>query len=283
MIQRFGMQLLVGSVTFLLASVIFYAVSASQQPSERVKKGQYFLRRAPKPQFLVTGVSLDDLSKARFPNMYKVTERLAGPFGRTRTLFDKKSQEQVEITVAVYGSVDEAEDATLDLLNSVSAVLRPGNQWGGVIGTHSWYLRSPNGSGAVVFIHNNSLFQLSSPDYNLAERSARSIVGDLIKGVNGVTLGKKVQIPKITDVVVPKDVRKNEKASLNVRALDPSQSKLSFVVTASKGQVLDTDKTNEKIYISTEFGTDELKVYTINEANVVSQVFVKGLTVAGQK
>lgn len=281
--RKVRIQLLTGPLAILLVFMIFYAVSAGQQPGERVEKGQYFLRRAATPEFLVTRVSLDDLSKARFSNMDKITEGLAGQFGRVRTLFDKKSKKQVKITVAVYGSVNEAEDAALELLNSVSIVMKSGSQSGGVIGTHSWYLKSPDGSGIVAFIHNNSLFQLFSSDYNLAERSARSIVGDLTEGVNGITLGKKVQIPKITDVVIPENVRKNEKAPLKMKTLDPSRQKLSFVVSASKGQLLDTDIRNEKIYIHSESGTDELKVYAINEANVVSQVFVKKLTVADQK
>lgn len=283
MTGKFRIKLLIGLLALLLVFVIIYADSAGQQAGERIEKGKYFLQRAATPEFLVTGVSLDDLTKARFPNMYKVTERLAGPLGRTRTLFDKKSREQVEITVAVYGSVNEAEDVALGLLNSVSVVLRPGSQSGGVIGTHSWYLRSPNGSGAVVFIHNNSLFQLFSPDYNLAERSAQSIVSDLTEGVNGVILGKKVQIPKITSVVIPKDVRRNVKASINIKAFDPSRHRLSFVILASKGQLLDTNKGEEKIYIPSKSGTDELKVYTINELNVVSRVFIKKLTITDKK
>lgn len=283
MIGKLKILLLIGLLALLLIFAIYYAVFACQQPGERIKKGQYFLRRAAMPEFLVTGISLDDLSNVRFSNMDKITEGLAGRFGRVQTLFDKKSKKQVKITVAVYSSVNEAEDAALELLNSVSAVLKLGSQSGRVIGTHSWYLKSPNGSGIVIFIHNNSLFQLFSSDYDMAERSARSIVGDLTKGVNGITLGKKVQIPKITDVVIPKDVRQNERASLNIRALDPSKKRLSFLVLASKGKLLDTDKGNEKIYIPSESGTDELKIYTINELNVVSQVFVKKLTVVEQK
>jgi len=279
MVGKLRIQLFIGSLALLPVFFISYPVSAVRQPAKRVEKGQYFLIRAATPEFLVAGVSLDDLSKARFSNMDKITEGPAGQFGRVRTLFDKKSKKQVKITVAVYSKVDEAEDAVLDLLNSVSAVLKSGSKSGDVIGTHSWYLKSPDGSGIVVFIHNNSLFQLFSSDYNLAERSARSIVGDLIEGANGITLGKKVRIPKITKVVIPEDVRRNKKALLNIKALDPSRQRLTFVVSASKGQLLDTEKGDEKIYIPSESGTDELWVYAINEANVVSRVFVQKLTV----
>lgn len=283
MIRKSRIHLLIRPSALLLVLVIFYAVYADQQPGERIEKGQYFLRRAPTPEFLVTGVSLNDLSKARFSNMNKITEGLAGQFGRVRTLFDKKSKEQVKITVAVYGSVNEAEDAALELLNSVSAIMKSGSRSAGVIGTHSWYLKSQDGSGTVVFVYDNALFQLFSSVYGLAERSALAIVGDLYKATNGIMLGKKVQTPTISDVIIPETVQKIKGVSLNVKAVDPSQQRLSFVVIASQGQLLDTDVVNEKIYIPSRLGVDELKVYTINEANVVSRVFVKKLTVVDQK
>lgn len=255
----------------------------SKAEEEKITKGLYSLRRAPTPKYIVTGVFLPDLVKARFKKMIKVDVGFKGRWGRSYTLFRKEENKQVKITVAVYSSVAEAEDAVLDLLNDISAVLRPRSKSGDFIGTHSWYLDSPSGSGTVVFTYDNSLFQLFSSDYNLAERSAQSIVSDLTEGVNGVTLGKKVQIPKITSVVIPKDVRRNVKASINIKASDPSRHRLSFVILASKGQLLDTDKGEEKIYIPSKSGTDELKVYTINELNVVSRVFIKKLTVTDKK
>jgi hypothetical protein len=161
--------------------------------------------------------------------------------------------------------------------------MQPGSQSGILIGTHSWYLLSPDGSGSVIIIYNNSLFQLFASDYNLAESSARSIVNDLTEGINGVVLGKEVKVPKISDVVMPDNIWKNEKFSLKVKASDPFERKLSFIVLSSKGQLVETDKPNKKFYLPHESGSDELKVYTINEANVVSSVFVKKVNIADQK
>jgi len=281
--RKIRINSLAGALAFLLVFVIFCFVSSAQQEGKKAEKGQYFLKRTAAPEFLVTGVNLNDLSEARFSTMNKVTESLAAQFGRVRTLFDKKNKKQVKITVAVYGSVKDAEDAALELLNSVSAVMKPGSASGNVIGTHSWYLKSPNASGAVVFIYNNSLFQMFSSDYNLAEISASSIVDDLSKGVNGVRLGRKVKLPSINDVVISEKLQKNKKAPLVMKASDPSKQKLSFAVSASKGQLVDTGKRNEKIFIPSESGASELKIYAINEANVVSPAFVKKLTVQEQE
>lgn len=279
MTKKLKKDLLIGPFALLLFLMIFYVVSFGQTSGERIEIGQYSLKRASTPEFLVTGLNLNDLSRIHFSNMNKLTEGLAAQFGRVRTLFDKKTKKQVKITVAVYSSVNEAENMALELLNSISAVMKEGSQSGNVIGTHSWYLKSPNRAGTVLFIYNNSLFQLFSSDYNLVEKSALAIVNDLTKGVNGITLGKKVQLPKISDVILSKTVRKNEKVSLNITAFSPSQQRLSYVVLSSKGQILDSDKRAEKSYIPFESGTDELKIYAINEVNVVSQVFVKKLII----
>jgi len=279
MTKKLKKDLLIGPFALLLFLMIFYVVSFGQTSGERIEIGQYSLKRASTPEFLVTGLNLNDLSRIHFSNMNKLTEGLAAQFGRVRTLFDKKTKKQVKITVAVYSSVNEAENMALELLNSISAVMKEGSQSGNVIGTHSWYLKSPNRAGTVLFIYNNSLFQLFSSDYNLVEKSALAIVNDLTKGVNGITLGKKVQLPKISDVILSKTVRKNEKVSLNITAFSPSQQRLSYVVLSSKGQILDSDKRAEKSYIPIESGTDELKIYAINEVNVVSQVFVKKLII----
>lgn len=283
MIGKLSIILLSIPLALLLVFMVFYDVPSGQQSGERVEKGQYSLRRAATPEFLVTGVSLDDLSKARFSNMNKITEGLAGQFGRVRNLFDRKSKKQVKITVAVYGSVNEAEDAALDLLNSVSAVMKTGSQSGDVIGTHSWYLKSPDGSETIVFIHNNSLFQLFSSDYNLAESSARLIVDDLTRGTNGIRLGKQVILPEITDVKFPERLEGMREISLILEGQDPYQQKISFAVSASRGQLLETKKSGEKIYIPYEAGSVELKIYAINEMNVVSQVYIKKIEVEKEK
>lgn len=275
--------LLTGMLTFLLISVIFCFGSSAQQVGEKIEKGHYSIQRTDTPDFLVIGVNLNTLSKTHFSSMAKVSESLIGPFGRTRTLFDKKSRKQIKLSVAVFGSVKDAEDTILELLNSISVVMKPGSASGKVIGTHSWYLKSPNSSGTVVFIYKNSVFQLFSPDYNLAEISANSIVDDLGKGVNGIRLGRKVKLPNINDIVVSEKPIKNKETTLTVKASDPSGQNLLFIVSASNGQIQDTDKPDKRVFIPSESGENELKIYAINEENVVSRIFVKKLTVLNKK
>ncbi len=187
-------QLTVIAVILLLTFTVFSGDSEGQQEGEKIERGQYFLGRAPSPEYSVAKVNLDVLSRARFPEMKKITEGPVGESGRVQTLFDKRSGKQIRIAVTVYDSVSLAEDAALDLLNSISAILKPGSEPADVIGTHSWYMKSANGSGTIVFVYNNSVFQLSSPDYNFADINARAIVADLKEGRNGITLGRRPQI-----------------------------------------------------------------------------------------
>ena len=272
-------RLLVLGLRSLMISVALVTVVLSQESPEKIEKGAYSLRRAATPEYFVTGVALGELSRARFENMSRVDVALRGKWGRCLTLFRKKTTEQVKITTAVYGSVSEAENSVLDLLNDMSAVFKPGTRSGDVIGTHSWYLTSPDGGGTIVFVYNNSLFQLFSTNYSLAERSARSIVDDLAQGRNGIRLGKKVVLPKVTQAKLPARLEKGKEGSLILEGEDPYRQKLSFAVSASTGQLLDTQRRGEKIYIPHEAGSDELRVYAINELNVVSELYVKKLEV----
>jgi hypothetical protein len=277
--RNFQIRLLFSVLSFLLVFIILALPLISKCNEEKVKIGLYSFSRAPTPKYLVTGVNLPELSKARFRTMDRVDVGLKGRWGRSFTLFQKEEKKQVKITVAVYGSVAEAEDSVLDLLNDTSAVLKPGSKSGDVIGTHSWYLTSHSGSGTVVFTYDNSLFQLFASDYSLAERSAREIVNDLKLGRNGIKLGKLVALPKITDVKVPSELKTGKERTLIIKGRDPHQQKLSFVALASKGQLLETKKRGEKMYIPQKIGTDELRIYAINEMNVISQVYIKKIEI----
>ncbi len=243
----------------------------------------YSLQRAPVPEYFVTGVILPEVANAHFPTMEKVDAGLSGRWGRYLTMFQRKDKKQVRITVAVYGSVAEAEDSALDLLNETSDILKPGSRSGGAIGTHSWYLVSPRNSGAVVLTYNNCLLQLFSSDYNLAERSARAIVADLKRGTNGVRLGKQVLLPRVTGADFPGRITERKEVALTFRGQDPYRQKLSFVASAATGQFREILRDGERIYVPPQAGTDEVRIYAINEMAVVSQVYVQKIEVEREK
>lgn len=274
-----------GLLLILIIFLIFISTPFvfTQEPGEEVQKGSYSLKRIPAPDYLVTGVRLSELSEATFGKISKVDTGLSGKWGRSFTLFQKEDKKQIRITVAVYPSVTEAENSVLELLNEASVIMKPGSRSGGIIGTHSWYLISPSGSGTIVFTYYNSLFQLFSSDYGFAERSAQSIVNDLGRGINGILLGKKVLSPILTDVEIPSKVVKGEQVPLLLKARDPSLQKLSFVVSASRGRLLETKTHEERMYIPAEAGSDELRAYAVNEANVISELFVKKVEVEKER
>jgi len=277
--KHFTTRITIISIILFLISMILIVPVVSEEQWKIVRKGLYYLQKSSAPEYFITGVSVPELVKAHFEGMNKVDERLVGKWGRSLTLFRKKDKKQVKITVAVYENVAEAEDSVLELLNTVSTIFKSGSKSGGVIGTHSWYLASPEGRGTLIFTYNNSLFQLFSTDYRFAEKIARSIVVDLTHGTNGIRLGKQVFPPKVMDVRFPEKLKVRKEAPLIFEGQDPSHQQLSFVVSSSKGQLFETKKIGEKVYLPTEAGADELRIYVINEMNVVSPLYIKKLEI----
>ena len=255
----------------------------SLESGEEVNKGLYKLNRAPVPGLLVTGIAMGKLSNANFPGMKIMHESLNGKFGRFYTLFNPETKRQVKISAAVYGNVAGAEDAALEFLNTVSGVFKTGSQSGQTIGTHSWFLVSPGGSGAVVFVYNNSLFQVFSSDYSHAENRARQIVEDLRSGQSGIQLGKQVLLPRVTNVKLPGTIKKGIREDIVVEGKDPEKRALDFFVSPSAGQVVTTAQRTVKAYNPGRLGTDELKIYAINDLNVVSEVYVKKVEIKENK
>lgn len=269
------------SIVIVLAMILTVPVCllADASSGAEVRKGAYSIHRAPVPEAFVAGIDHTEMIKAHLGEMKKIDEGLKGHEGRYVTLFQEKDKKEVRITVAVYGSTEEAEDSALEVLNDTSALLQPGSKSGGTIGTHSWYLVSPNGSGSIVFTYNNALLQVFSSNYQLAERSAQAIAVDLSRGSNGVKLAAQVLLPKVVRVDIPLRVEKKKEVALTLSGLDPYNQKLSFVVMSSKGQVLSEQTPGKKLYIPTESGSDNLRIYAIDELNVVSEVYVKEIEV----
>ncbi len=263
--------------------IMVLAVAQSQHLTGEEQKiarlGNFSLRRAAAPEHVVTGVILPELKEARLTDLKNVDKGVIGKWGCYLTLFDQAGKRQVRIAAAVYESVKEAEDMALQLLNDTSVSLTPGSKSAGVIGTHSWYLISPPNVGTIIFIYNNSLFQVSSSDYEFAENSAKSIVEDLSRGVNGIRLGKKVALPEITGIEMQGKLKKGETIALNLAGRDPANLKLSFTASAASGQVLPGASAVEKKFIIRESGTDRLEIYAVNEMCVVSKVLLKNIKI----
>jgi len=255
----------------------------SQKLGEEVDKGLYKLNRAPIPVYFVTGVAMEKLSSANFPGMKIMHESLNGKFGRFYSLFNTETKRQVKMSAAVYRNVAEAENAALEFLNTVSGVFKTGSKSGQTIGTHSWFMVSPGGSGAVVFVYNNSLFYVFSPDCAHAEDRARQIVEDLRGGENGIRLGKQVLLPRVTNVKLPGTVKKGIQEEISVEGKDPEKRALDFFVSTSAGQVEATAQRTVKAYKADRLGTVEFKIYAINDLNVVSEVYVKKVEIKGDK
>jgi hypothetical protein len=211
--------------------------------------------------------------------MLKMGEGFPGQWGGERILFDIRSKEQIKIVAGVYRTVGEAEDAALELLNSIGVTLTSGSRSGGEIGTHSWYNASRSGSGVVVFNYYNALFQVFSSDYACVEKYARTVLEDFRKGTNGISLGLKVDVPKIQEVMIPGQLRRGIEATIQVRATDPNQQKLSFFVTASNAAVKGTADYTTRLIIPQQEPSDEIRVSAVNKLNVISEVYTKSIKI----
>ncbi len=273
-------------VLFIFLLVLFLSAPGpafGQKAGEEVDMGVYKLNRAPVPEHFVTGIEMKQMSRINFPGMNITHESLNGKFGRLYSLYNLETKRQVDISTAVYGDVPSAENAALEFLNTMSGVFNAGSQSGQTIGTHSWFLVSPDGSGTVVFVHDNSLFQVFSSDYSYAENRAKQIVDDLRAGKNGIRLGKQVILPRITDVKLPGTVKKGVQEEIVVEGEDMEKRRLEFFVSTTAGRVNATAKRAVKMYNTERPGTDELKIYAINDLNVVSEVYTKKVEIKEDK
>jgi hypothetical protein len=271
------------SLSLLIVILLVVGPVFGQEAGEELAVGVYKLNRAPAPVHFVTGVALKKLSHANFPGMALLHQSLNGKFGRIYSLFNPATKRQVKISAAVYGNVVEAENAALEFLNTMSGLFKTGSQSGPTIGTHSWFMVSPTGSGSIVFVHNNSLFYVNSPDYSNAESSALQILKDLQTGKNGIQLGRQVLLPKITNVKLPDKIKRGIQKEIVMEGEDPGKRKLDYFVSTSTGQVGTTVKPGVKMYNTERAGADELKVYAINDLNVVSEVYVKKVEIEEDK
>ncbi len=109
------------------------------------------------------------------------------------------------------------------------------------------------------------------------------ILEDLRRGENGVRLGRKVSRPTVTRVRLPASVRAGEEASLEFEGQDPTRQQLAFVVSASRGRVLETGEAGRRRFIPPETGAAELHVYAVNEMNVVSTLHTESVKIGGRQ
>jgi hypothetical protein len=265
------------SMTVLVALFLLIAPVRGQAAGERVESGHYWLERSATPESFVAGIDLARVGRARFPGLKTVDLRLRGRWGRVLALYSKEDSRQVKVTAAVYAGVAAAEDAALDLLNDTSARLDRGSRSGDAIGTHSWYLVSPDGSGAVILVYHNCLIQVFSSDYTFAEMGAREIASDLARGSNGVLLGLQPPVLQVKDVVIQDRLLRGQPTRVTLKAEDAAQRTVYFSGRATAGQVLDGAKPEEKILVLDKSG--DLELYAVNDLNVVSQVFVRRVKV----
>ena len=160
-----------------------------EQTADEAILGLYSLYRGPEPERYVAAVDFMEMSRTHFPGMTMLHQTPNGKFGMTYSLFNLETKQQFKLSMALFGDIKEAENMALEYLNSLSGVLKTGSPSGPTIGTHSWFHVAPDRSGVIVFVYDNTLFKLFSPDFTLTEKRAIQIIKDLQTGRNGIRLG----------------------------------------------------------------------------------------------
>ncbi len=265
------LPLLLLITTFFIGEGLFSNSWGSDKKSDILRKGLYTLRKTPEPKIFITGIDADKIMQRLLPNFNKIGEQIMWKWGRKHKYFNGDTKEKIVIRVAVYPTVQYAEENVLDLLNDASGISNPGTDSKVDIGNNSWHYKSGD-AGTVTFLRKNVLIGVFSNLYPLAERIAKEIDKSLIKGGKGIGTGKKVDAPIIHEILAPSSIEKGEKHTIIIRATDPNEKKLTYLKSSDKGRFLFSESPHKIIYQPTKVGTNKILVCVINESNVVSEV-----------
>jgi len=252
----------------------YAAVSAYQiAEGETLRKGHYVLKRSPVPRVFVTGIDVKVLAKRHLQDFEFIRQGMVWNWGRQYVFLRPTDASKVEITAAVYSSVQETEENVLDLLNSWSGMSEKGTPSGIVIGENCWFLRTGQSkAGTITFIRKNVLVNVFSSSYELAEITAKKIDQDIMAEAPGIRTGASVTPPLINEIVTPAKAKKGEPIEILINATDPAGEKLSYAVISSSGKISSTEVENRKIFLAETSGIYKLSVCVANESNVFSKV-----------
>lgn len=104
-------------------------------------------------------------------------------------LYDKDSNQKVELRLRLCPSVRDAENVVLDLLNSQSVIFTNGSPTGQTIGDNVWhFVMKETGATTIIYTRNNVVVSVFAQNTTVAERLAERIDGDMLAGKNGVEL-----------------------------------------------------------------------------------------------
>jgi len=203
-----------------MLGLLVVAVANDGSPGDELASGAYSLTRTPAPRLLVRGVDLKALAGRRLADFRWQEERTMGRFGRRARLVDMNTNAVMELTVAVYTSVDEAQAHALSWLNGMASIHRrlsrseapfadAGNCW----------VSERGASSAVVFLRVNVLVDLSlyKPDALDKVVSLASALGsEGLSGGDGVDVGDRAPGLQIAHVSMPTFVRQGEEAQVEI-------------------------------------------------------------------
>jgi len=196
-------QKLDGKIVGYLGSAQVNDAPGSDQPEEspsgaEYSVGPYTLTRTPAPEVLVRGVDVKGVAARHVPAFEPYREHTIGAWGTCLELRELPSDSMVmvEIQMAVYDSVLEAENQVLSFLCSISALYQKADDAKLRIGDsgNCWVSDRQAGS-SVTFVRKNVLVVVSVYAANAPEevrRIARAIDEDILTGTKAVELGQKV-------------------------------------------------------------------------------------------
>ena len=253
----------------------------SDQPEEsqsgaEYSVGPYTLTRSASPELLVSGVDLKVLAKRHLPEFEWYRSRIIGAWGTRATLRDLARESKVDIRIAVYDCVREAENHALDALTSVSALSKRAIVANLAVGDsgNCWVSDRQAGS-SVTFVRKNVLVAVSVYAANAPEevrRIARAIDQDIVRGRDGVKLATMVPVPVIRRVGAPRALGIAATKEVEIDAVDPLNRELSFFaftigpgITASR-----MDRPNTLLFQGVKVGVHKLIVGAINQKNVIA-------------
>ena len=238
---------------------------------DKPKRSIKFLLPVPPNQY-ITSINMDDLQKQIIPEYgIKYLEDLSIWGRRLRFSNPTTQSDWVEITVAVYTSLDQVLESASYYLSDISAILSYGTKSGKSIGNISLY--SPSGiSKGLLFIRNNVLVDISSKSQEESERIAAEIDRLLLKGGKGVTLSNDPPKPLYRSIDVPSEIKTGKQVPIIVHPFDTKGKEIKFGMYNKNWNEnpISRGNNNERIYKANKAGNDSFLIWVYNDDNVFS-------------
>lgn len=166
----------------------FSCIHFAMAETNILKKNLYFLERNADQRQLITNINTRALLSHHLDQYEFYREDKIDVYTFRFVFFSPGKKHKVEVSVGIYPAIPQAEESVLDILNSTSAIHKPGALRGDSLGNSCWYYKNTAGPVTITFIRKNVIVRVFSDDLATAESISRKIDADILSGKNSIEL-----------------------------------------------------------------------------------------------